>query len=448
MYKVQLQQLCLLVFISFGTSAIAQENSLSFSLAEAQQYAIEHSYQSQTAEKEVLKSKRKVKETISTGLPQVNANANYQQFLEVPLQLVPAEVFGGPPGEFAEVFFGTEQQMGVDLRATQLLFDGTYFVGLQASKVYLELSKNDQQKTETEVRMMVTQAYGNVLVSEKNVEILKQNKENLEENLKETQALYESGFLEEQDRDQLELLLTNATNAYEQAARQIAISRNQLKFAMGIEISEAIELTQSLEEITLEKQAEEYLNEEFNVKNHIDYKVISTQERATELLWKQKKSTYLPSLSGFYSYQQNSFSNEFNFFGDANWFPSQVIGLNLSVPIFSSLGRNQRVQQAKLDYQMTNIAKKQVEQQLLIQAENAKSEYTFALNQYSSMKENLELAQRIYNKTKTKYDEGVSSSLELTQANNQLLETQGNYINSALQLINAKAKLDQALNTY
>ncbi|MEQ8908397.1 MAG: TolC family protein [Vicingaceae bacterium] len=448
MYRNQLKRAFLFVFVFSGLVAFSQEKTLRFSLVEAQQFAIENSYQSQVAEKEVLKSKRKVKETISTGLPQVNASGNYQQYLEVPVQLVPAPIFGGPEGEFEEVFFGTEQQMGVDVRATQLLFDGTYFVGLQASKVYLELSKNDRMKTETEVRKMVTQAYGNVLVTEKNVEILKQNRDNLAENLKETKALYENGFVEEQDKDQLELLLANAKNAYEQAVRQIEISKNQLKFAMGIDVSEEVELSQSLKEITTENQSETYLSEEFNVQSHIDYKVINTQEKATELLWKQQKSTYLPNLSGFYSYQQNSFSNEFNFFSDSRWFPTQVIGLNVSVPIFSSLGRNQRVQQAKLDYQMTNIAKKQVEQQLLIQAENAKSEYTFALNQYQTRKDNLELAERIYQKTKTKYDEGVSSSLELTQANNQLLETQGNFINAALQLINAKANLDQALNTY
>lgn len=448
MYKMTKQQFLLPLFLFLGLLAQSQEGSFSFSLAEAQQYAIEHSYQSQTANKEVEKSKRKVKETISTGLPQINASGSYQNFLELPRQLVPAEFFGGNEGEFAEVVFGTEQQMGIDITATQLLFDGSYFVGLQASKVYLELTKNDQQKSETEIKKMVTQAYGNVLVTEKNVDILENNVKNLEENVVETQALYENGFVEEQDKDQLELLLANAKNAHEQAKRQIQISRNQLKFILGIDITESIQLTQSLEEIAEENQSQDYLNQAFDVSNHIDYKVINTQEKATELLWKQQKSTYLPKLNAFFSYQQNSYSNEFNFFDDSRWFPTEVVGLNLSMPIFSSFGRNHRVQQAKIDYEKVNIAKKQVEQQLLIQAENAKSEYTFALNQFATSKSNLDLAQRIYDKTKIKYDEGVSSSLELTQANNQLLETQGNFINAALQLINAKANLDQALNTY
>tara|TARA_B100001063_G_scaffold247379_1_gene293758 strand:- start:13761 stop:15098 length:1338 start_codon:yes stop_codon:yes gene_type:complete len=440
-----LLKLSLLCLFSISISVV---NAQQFSLEEAQQYAVEHSYQARSANLEVEKSQRKVKETISTGLPQVNATASYQNYIELPVQLVPAEPFGGNPGEYAEFTMGTEQQMGFDLRATQLLFDGSYFVGLQASKVYLELSKNDQRKTETEIKQMVTQSYGNVLVTEENIEILKQNMENLQSQLEETKALFQNGFAEEQDRDQLELLLANAKNAYEQALRQKDISRNQLKFMMGIDINSEIELTDNLEEITVSNAGESLLNTEFDVKNHIDYKVLSTQEQASKLLFKQEKSTYLPKLSAFASYQQNSYSNEFNFFDDSRWFPTEVVGLNFSMPIFSSFGRNQRIQQAKIEMEQVGVAKKQMEQQLLIQLENARSEYTFALSQFNTAKDNLKLAERIYNKTKIKYEEGVDSSMDLTQANNQLLDTQGNYINAALQLINAKSNLDKALNNY
>ncbi|MEX2380440.1 MAG: TolC family protein, partial [Vicingaceae bacterium] len=292
------------------------------------------------------------------------------------------------------------------------------------------------------------QAYGNVLVTEDNIEILKQNLENLQSQLEETKALYENGFAEEQDRDQLELLLSNAKNAYEQAVRQKDISRNQLKFMMGIDIATEIELTDDLDAITLKNTGEDCLSTDFDVTTHIDYKVINTQERASELLLKQQKSTYLPKLSAFASYQQNSYSNEFNFFDDSRWFPTEVVGLNFSMPIFSSFGRNQRIQQAKIEMQQVGVAKKQMEQKLLVELETAKSEYTFALSQYQTAKDNLKLAERIFNKTQIKYDEGVSGSMELTQANNQLLDTQGNYIKASLQLINAKSNLDKALNNY
>lgn len=448
---MKIKEYCFAILLIGGCLAVSNnslygQEKFQFTLEEAQQYGIEHSYQSQSASMEVKKSKRKVKETIATGLPQINATGNYQKYLELPVQLVPAESFGGAPGEYVEFTFGTEQQLGVDIRATQLLFDGSYFVGLQASKVYLELSKNDREKTETEVKQMITQAYGNVLVTEENAEILSQNIGNLKKNLDETTALYENGFVEEQDKDQLELLLANAKSAYDQASRQIGISRNQLKFAMGIDIENEVELTESIDEITIESTDEDYLNNEFDVKSHIDYKVIATQKEGSKLLWKQEKSTYLPSLNAFYSYQQNSYSSEFDFLDDARWFPTQTIGLNLDIPIFSGFGRNQRVQQAKIDFEKSELAEKQITQKLQIDVANARSEYTFTLSQFQTSKQNLKLAERIYHKMQTKYEEGVSTSLELTQASDQLLDTQSSYINAAIQLINAKSNLDKALN--
>ena len=424
-------------------------DTLKLSLQEAIAYAIENSYQSQLAAKDVQKSKQKVKETISMGLPQVNAEASYINNLEIPASAVPAEFFGGEPGELATVRFGAEQQMSANITANQLIFDGSYFVGLHASRVYLELAKNDQEKSEADLRKLVMQAYGNVLVTEKNEAILSENVRVLRKNLKETTALYENGFLEEQDKDQIALLLANAENAHARAIRQIAIAKNQLKFTLGIEVENNLVLSENLEQITTQVNNQDYLSEEFNFSNHIDYKLISTQEQATGLLMKQEKSTYLPKLSAFYTYQQNSFANEFNFFNtDGQWLSGQFVGLNLSLPLFSSFGRYQRVQQAKVEFERLGIAKKQVEQQLLIQAENAKSEYTYALQNYQTTESNMKLAERIYEKIKIKYQEGISSSLELTQANNQLLESQGNFINASLQLINAKANLDQALNTY
>jgi len=427
-------------------SSLYGQEKLQFTLEQAQRYGIEHSYLSQSASMEVQKSKRKVKETIAMGLPQVNATGNYQKYLELPVQLVPAESFGGARGEYVEFTFGTEQQMGVDIRATQLLFDGSYFVGLQASRVYLELTKNDKEKTETEVKQMIAQAYGNVLVTEENAEILSLNIVNLKKNLDETKALYESGFAEEQDRDQLELLLANAKSAYDQASRLIEISRNQLKFAMGIDIENEIELLDGIDEVTLESTDEDYLNNDFDIKSHIDYKLVATQKEASKLLWKQQRSTYLPSLNAFYSYQQNSYSSKFDFLDEARWFPTQTIGLNLSVPIFSGFERNNKVQQAKIDFEIAELVEKQLTQKLQIDIANARSEYTFALSQFQTSKQNIKLAERIYHKMQTKYEEGVSTSLELTQANEQLLNTQSSYINAAIQLINAKSNLDKALN--
>ena len=436
----------LLITSSMFQLSAQSEEGLKFSLKEAQEYAIKHSYQSRTAMLEVEKSERKVKETIGLGLPQVNASASYQNFLELPVQLIPAESFGGPPGEFAEVVFGVEQQLGVDATATQLLFDGSYFVGLQAVKVYKQLAENDLSRSELEVKNLVLQSYGSVLVAENASELQKGIYENLENNFKEAEARFEEGFLAQEDKDQIELLYINARNASQQAERQIPIVRAQLKFLLGIPLSKEILLTDSLFPLLETLPGQEFLEAEYDITNHIDYKIAATQLEASELQMKQKRSTYLPKLNAFFTYQENSFSNEFDFFSGANWYPTQLLGVNLSLPIFSGLSRHNQVQQARIEVEQVDLNRQAVEQQLQINLNKAKSDYLFALQQFENRKENWELAQRIYRNTEVKYREGLSGSTDLTQANNQRDESLANYVQAALQLINAKAELNQALN--
>lgn len=454
MYNIKPSLIALLLLLGLNVSSgvYGQAEAMSFSLEEAQNYAIKNSYMSISADKDVEIADRKVLETIGTGLPQINATGNYQRYLQTPLSLVATDDFPGGDAsdpnapEFIELFFGTEQQVGLNLRADQLIFDGSYLVGLQAAKTYLQLSKNDKKKTDIEVKNMVTEAYGNVLVAEQNIEILSGNVKSLEQSAFEVGELFKNGFVEEQDKDQINLTLANVKNSYEQAVRSVEVLKNQLKFVLGVDISSTVTLTDDLRAVTAISTSTDYLNKEFDASSHIDYQIVSTQEKATSLLLKQQKATVLPSLSAFYNLSSNAYSNEFDFLDNKRFYNGQLIGLNLNVPLFSGFGRMTRIQQAKLNVEKIEIAKKQVEQQLAIQAQNSKSQYTFALSQFNTNESNLELAQRIYNKTKIKYDEGINTSSELTQANNQLLTTQGNYIQAALQLIKAKSNLDKALS--
>ena len=447
MYNIK-PNLIVVLFLAVGysTATFAQAESFEMTLQQAQGYAIQNSYMSITADKDVQIADRQVLETIGTGLPQVNASANFQKYVQTPLSLIPSNIFGGPEGEFSEVFFGTEMQAGANLRIDQLIFSGSYIVGLQAAKTFLQISKNDKKKTAIEVKNMVTVAYGNAVVALRNVEILKENVESLEQSAFEIGELYKNGFAEEQDKDQIDLTLANVKNAQEQAVRTVGVVNNQLKFVMGMNISSTLNLTDDLKTVTSLSSSQDYLSKEFDVTSHIDYQIINTQEKATSLLLKQQKSTVLPSLSAFYNLSSNAFANEFDFLDNKRFYNGQLVGLNLSIPLFSGFGRMTRIQQARLKVEKIEVAKKQVEQQLTINAQNSKSQYTFALSQYNTTEGNLNLAQRIYNKTKIKYEEGISTSLELTQANNQLLQSQTGYISAAVQLIQAKSNLDKALN--
>jgi outer membrane protein TolC len=438
--------LLLAAILPFSSLHAQKGEELKFSLEEAQAYALENSYQSRSAKLEVEKSQKKVNETIGTGLPQVNASASYQNYLELPVQVIPAESFGGPPGEFAEVVFGVEQQMGFDATATQLIFDGSYFVGLQAAKVYKELAENDLDRSELDVNNLVLRSYASVLVAESTAEVQKGILDNLESNFDEAEARFEAGFLAQEDKDQIELLYINAKNAFQQAQRQIPITRAQLKYILGVPLSNTIVLTDSLFPLLESLPGEEFLQADYDVINHIDYKIAATQLEASELLMKQQKSNYLPKLNAFFTYQENSFSNEFDFFSGAQWYPTQLLGLNFTLPIFSGLSRHNQVQQAKIEMEQVDLNRQAIEQQLQINVNKAKSDYLFALQQFENRKENWKLAQRIYRNTEVKYREGLSGSTDLTQANNQRDESLANYVQAALQLINSKAELNQALN--
>lgn len=440
------------LFTIVFASASAQDSkrTFEFTLKQAQDYAVLNSYQTLAASKDVEKAKKKVWETIAIGLPQASGSAGYTYNIEIPVTPIPAIFFdpNAAPGELFPAQFGAPQSMNAAINVNQLIFDGSYIVGLQASAVYKELSENDQIKSSIEIKDQVTQAYGGVLVAVRNKEILKDNLDNIDKIVSDNKALYENGFVSEQDFDQLRLLRSQTANAYNNAERQVQTSENLLKFSMGIEISNTITLTEELTQIVNEVDAEGLLSNDFNIENHIDYRIINNQEKASLLLMRKEKSIFLPSLSASYTFQENSFSDDFDFFSGGDWFNGQFAGLSLSVPILSGGMRLAKVQQAKLDYEKVGIAKTQVQESLKMNLMTSRSDYTFALDQYNAEQDNMELAERIFSTEQIKYKEGISTSLELTQANNQLLTTQGNYLNSILQLISAKSKLDKALNNY
>lgn len=433
----------------FAEGAFAQDSTYAFSLEDAKKYALEHAYQIRLAKLDVEQADSKVNETISSGLPQVSGKVDYLNNIDIPPVGLPGSFAGLPDDEIAAVPFGVDQTMTASVTANQLIFDGSYLVGLQATKIYLDISKIDLEKSAIEIKNLVTQAYGNVLVAEKNASIFKKNQANLDKQSFETEEYYKNGLREEQDRDQIKLTLQSITNEYENSVRQLENAKNKLKLVLGLPIESQITLSDDLLTITNKASDESFASKEFDINAHIDYKSILIKEKSSELLLKQKKSEYLPKVTGFYTFQRNSFANEFNFFGSSSqWNSGQFFGLNLNVPIFTSFASKNKVQQAKIDLQKDEITKMQVADNLKVEAENAKSNYLFALNQYKTSNENLALAERIYDKVKAKYDEGINSSLELTNANNQLLEIQGKYIQASYALIDAKVKLDKALNNY
>ncbi|WP_411765926.1 TolC family protein [Winogradskyella sp. A3E31] len=436
----------LLIFL-VPVISFTQEVPNSFTLEEAIAFALENNRTSKNAQRDIEAAKEQQWETIATGLPQIDASASYQNNLKQQVSLVPAEFFGGQEGEFAEVVFGTKQNVNATATLNQLIFDGSYLVGLQASKVFLEISKNAKEKTDLEVRKMVINAYGNVLISQESEAILEKNKTILAENLDETQKIYENGLEEEESVEQLRITLAEIESALKNATRLKNISQQLLNITLGININTDISLTDSLENLAAKNVSLALLTEDSSVENTIDFKIAQNDVRSKELMVKLEKSKALPRLTGYLNGGYLGFSDDFTFFdSDQNWSGFSSFGLNLNIPIFSSFGRKAKTQRAEINLDIAEENLTELEQQINLQIETAKSNYQFAIEDYNIKKDNLQLAERIEAKNQTKFFEGIASSFELRQAQNQLYSAQNAYLEAMLNVINTKTELETALN--
>ncbi|HET6242938.1 MAG: TolC family protein [Bacteroidetes bacterium] len=435
---------------SGGVQNTSSKNSetLRLSLEQATNYALTHNYSVINARLEVEIAKKKILETTTIGLPQVNGEINFQNMLNIPTQVLPAKAFNpmAEYGELVAVQFGTNYTAAVGLTATQLIFDGAYIVGLQASKTYGKLSKNQLGKTQNDLKANVAQAYYSALVAKENIRILGQSIENSKKLLSETNEVYKSGFIEENDVDQLNLLVQNLQNSLKRSERQADLALQLLKFQIGLDIDNQIELTENLDEILLSLNIENLYNTDFQSSKHIDYQLMLNQQNLMQLNLKKEKYAYLPSIGAFLSHQENALRNEFTFFENGPWYPTTVWGVSIKVPIFDSGMKYAKIKQAKMEYEKTIISTTQVEQSLKLQAQTSKADLISSYERLLTEKQNLLLAEKIQNKTLIKYQEGLASSLDLNQVQNQLLSTQGNYINTVFDLLNAKSRFDKAMN--
>ncbi len=439
--------LILLILFSFVTG-FSQENAASFTLEEAIDFALENNRTAKNAQRDIKAAEKQKWETISTGLPQIEASIDYNNFLKQQITLIPAEFSGGNTGEFAEIIFGTKQTMNAAATVKQLLFDGSYLVGLQSARVFLEISKNAKEKTDLEVRKAVINAYGNVLLAEESVKILERNKEVLQKNLNETTKIYENGLEEEESVEQLQITLSGVESNLNNTSRLKSLAYQMLNITIGLDLNTSLTLLDNLESLTAQNISLDLLNSEENVENTIDYRIAFNDKTSKELLLKLEKSKALPTLNAFVNGSYAGNSEKFTFTEDfQKWFGSSLLGVSMNIPIFSSLGRSAAAQRARINLEKAEDDLTEVQQQIKLQIAAAKSDYQFAIEDYENKKLNLNLAERIEKKNQTKFFEGISSSFDLRQAQTQLYSAQQEFLQAMLDVINKKAELETALNT-
>jgi outer membrane protein TolC len=419
-----------------------------FSLHEVQEYAVQHNYEAKKSQMDVAAAQKKLKETVASGLPQVTSTIGYLNNLELTTVLIP-NFFEGKFEEKIPVQFGTQHNANLTVTIDQLIFNGSYFVGLKTSKIYQQLADQGLERTQLDVKETVTSTYFVILVSEESQRIIRSNLENLEKTLYEIQERYKEGFVEETDVDLVQISVTALKNSLQNVQKQTHVAYNLLKFQMGLDLNEELQLQDNLENLLNGVDIKNTLEVEFDLEQNIDYRLLNTQEKLSELALKNEKAKYWPTVSAYYSYHRNAFRDSFSFFDfNKDWFRAQVIGVNINIPIFKSGAQKARVQQAAIVLDQARNATRQASQGLLLEDTQAQNNLKSAYESYLNTKENVELSERVYEKTLIKYQEGLASSLDLTQANDKYLQSQSNLIQALSELLDAKNRLDRIRNNY
>lgn len=432
----------------FSILAQAQESApMELGVHDAVLYAWENSQKSKTASIDVQQADKDVWIQAARGLPIVNGSFGFNNFIDLPTSIIPAEAFGAPPGSpNIEAQFGQAWTMEAGVNVGLQLFDGSYIIGVKGAKGFQKMSRDMEKMTKNEVKTLIAQAYYTSQVAKENVRLLNENIANMEKTLSETSALYKEGFAEEMDVEQLDLLINQIKNRARQAGRQHEATLNLLKYQMGMPIDTKINLSDDLETLWAMQSDQELLDMELDLNSNLQYDLIKQDVVMHGYLVKLQEAQYYPRLNAFFDYKHQAFRDDFSFFDfDQPWFPQTLWGVKLSVPIWDNLGGLAGINKAKLEQQKVKNRLADTEQALKLQAITAKDDFTSALEQLVTSKENIALATRIKQKTLVRYQEGLATSMELTTAENQLIQAQTDYINTLFKAMDAKIQMKVVL---
>ncbi|MFO7659121.1 MAG: TolC family protein [Bacteroidales bacterium] len=410
------------------------QDTLILSLEAAKLHALEYNKVIENADMAVLQARKKLFETIASGLPQAEASLDYSNFLGAEMEFSFAE--GVPP---QRIPFNPTSNF--NFTVSQLIFSGSYIIGVQSAKLYREMSETNRLKTGQEIKEMVSRLYINSLMANQFIDILSESLDNTIEIFGKTKAMVSAGIVEEIDIDQFEVQKNTLENNLRSAKRQQEVAYNLLRFQLGVEINKPLNLTDSLHGLMESVVFIVLLEDTLLLENNLDFRLMETQEELTKKQVTQQKMNYLPLLTGFYNYTNKILKPEFDLS------PNNVVGLNLSIPLFSSGLRNARVSQAQIQYKTTLNNKQLLTEQLYLQQKQAKYNLATAIEQYQNLKKNVEVAYRVYKNHELKYEQGVFSSLDLITSYNNYLQAESSYITAINSLFDAQLALQKLLNT-
>lgn len=453
----------LAIFIANGINTIvAQEGNepLMLSVEQAKQFALEHNKTLKNSQTDVQISEKQIWAAIAQGLPQIEAGLDYTDYFNYEAEFAFGGGFDAPDIDFTVLDAGDFQILSLlngmfnaepstikmdnsstaKVQVSQLIFSGQYISGIQIAKIAKELAHMNHENSELTIKESVVSVYYLINVTEESLRIIDANLDNLNKTMKQTETMVAAGVAEPLDVDQLLITINMLENTKSQVNRGIELNYNLLRFLLGVSFDTEIVLTESLESLIQDINFENLLNTSLNYDNNITYQMLSLQETMSEKMLSLEKWNYAPTIVGFYSYNEKLLTTDF----DLN--PNHIAGVSMTIPIFSSGMRRASVQQKELELIKVKTNKEILEDQLTMQEKQYRYDLISAIEQYELQKQNVDVARRVYNKIEIKYNQGVSSSLELTQASSNLLDAENNYISSLMNLLQAKLNYNKLLN--
>lgn len=415
------------------------------SLSQCIDYALQHHPSVKAAVIDQKIARQQTREVASQGLPQVNLNGSFDDNIKIPVSAIPAIFFNknAAPGEIVPVRFGAQYGTAGYAQLDQLIFKGSYFVGLKASKVSRIYYSQATEQAIQNLIYTVGKSYLQTLIALRQLEIRRSNLDNSKQILKITQLQYENDIVTKRDRDRLQVDYYNRLTEFKTAERQIRQSINQLKYDIAMPPKDSLLIISFLDK--KEAPLEDSTLAEVHLEDRIDYRILQTQRELRQLDVRQYRSAYLPVLTGYGRYQYQAYRQKFNFFDfTQKWYNSEAVGLRLTIPVFSGFQRNAQLMQAKYNFQKACLDVARMEESIHLQVDNSRLEFETALANVRLGRENVKLATEVYDNEKMLYEQGVGAYTDYLNAENSLFVSQENLNNSLLNLYLAKIELAKA----
>ena len=439
--------LLLTLFLGLSGTPVAAQQVVTLSLSEAVDYALENNPATKNARLELLISKATIKETFARGLPQINGAYNLDYNPKIPVVFLPNQPpFGDPsnPSDVIPARFGVSYSSGLGVTVSQMIFDGSFFVGLRASITLLELTNKDLKKAEIDVVENVKKAYFGVLVNQQRIRLAGANLSRIDTLLKETTALNEAGFVEKIDVSRVQVQRNNTFTQVQRSQTALEISKQILKLQMGIPIEYEVELVETLQDLSTKEALVQLLGEEGS--DRIEIEQVATQITLVGLDLKNNVSQYMPKINFIGNARRSGAGNELDrVFNKSNWFGSSLVGVSMSVPIFDGFSKAARIQKNRVQLTQLENQRSFLKESFNSELYAAKANLRNDLNILEVQEANLQLATEVYQIARIKYKEGIGSNLEVVNADAALIEAEINYLGALYDGLISKINLEKAL---